>query len=109
MNSTRIGAALRHAGYRLSLIEARQRLIILVTDGKPSDTAYDPATRYAQHDVRMACEENRRKGIVTFGISTQENSIADMEIMFPRRRFAILKDFRHLATVLPRLYIKMTV
>ena len=109
MNSTRIGAALRHAGYRLSRIEARQRLIILITDGKPSDTAYDPVSRYAQHDVRMACEENRRLGIVTFGISTQENSLTDMEIMFPQRRFAILRSIDQLTRVLPRLYLKMTV
>jgi len=109
LSSTRIGAALRHAGYRLSLIEAKQRLIILITDGKPMDTEYDPHTRYAQHDVRMACEENKRKYIYTFCVSTDENSRADMEIMFPDRRFAILSDIRHLPRVLPRLYIKMTV
>jgi nitric oxide reductase activation protein len=108
MNSTRIGAALRHAGYKFLKVEARQRLIILITDGKPSDTAYDPVSRYAQHDVRMACEENKRKYIHTFCISTQENSIADMEIMFPDRRFAILKDIHQLINILPRLYIKMT-
>ncbi len=108
-NATRIGAALRHAGYRLAEIEARQRLIILVTDGKPMDSAYDPQTRYAQHDVRMSCEENARQNIFTFGISTEENSLADMEIMFPQRRFAILDDIRVLPRILPKLYIRMTV
>jgi len=109
LSSTRIGAALRHAGYRLSQVEARQRLIMLITDGKPEDTGYDPASRYAQHDVRKACEENERQCIHTFCISTEENSLADMEIMFPRRRFAILSDIRRLPRVLPRLYIHMTI
>ena len=86
-----------------------QRLIILITDGRPMDQGYDPGTRYAQHDVRMACEENRRKGIYTFCISTMENSRADMEIMFPERRFVILEDISDLPRVLPGLYIKMTV
>ena len=108
-SATRIGAALRHAGYRLSLIAAKQRLIILITDGKPTDTGYDPGTRYAQHDVRMACVENRRLDIHTFCVSTLENSRADMEIMFPDRMFAILPHIGHLPQVLPRLYIKMTV
>jgi nitric oxide reductase NorD protein len=90
-------------------IEARQRLIILVRDGKPMDTGYDPNTRYAQHDVRMACEEGRRQEIFTFCISTEENSRADMEIMFPDRRFAILSDIRQLPRVLPALYVKLTV
>jgi nitric oxide reductase activation protein len=108
-NSTRIGPALRHAGYRLSRLDARQRLIILITDGRPMDSGYDPNTRYAQYDVRMACDENAHNGIHTFAISTEDNSIADMEIMFPRKRFAILSDIRQLPRVLPRLYTRLTV
>ncbi len=108
-SSTRIGVALRHAGYRLTRVEARQRLIILITDGKPMDSGYDPATRYAQYDIRMACEENRRQAIHTFGISTEENSRADMQIMFSGGRFAILPDLYALPRVLPNLYIKLTI
>jgi Mg-chelatase subunit ChlD len=107
-NSTRIGPALRHSGFRLGRIAAKQRLIILVTDGRPMDTGYDPNTRYAQHDVRVACEENERDGIHTFAITTEENSVADMEIMFPARRFAILPDIRVLPKILPRLYTRLT-
>lgn len=108
-NSTRIGPALRHSGFRLARVPAKQRLIILVTDGRPMDTNYDPNTRYAQHDVRVACEENERDGIHTFAISTEENSVTDMEIMFPGRRFAILPDIRLLPKILPRLYTRLTV
>lgn len=108
-NSTRMGAALRHAGWRLSTVEARQRLLIVITDGRPMDDRYSPETRYAQYDVRMACEENRRRDIHTFAISTEENSFADMEIMFPQHRFSILRDMRDLPLVLPRLYVRLTV
>lgn len=108
-NSTRIGAALRHSGYILSRVEARQRLVLLVTDGKPMDAGYDPKSRYAQHDVRMACEENERQSVCTFAISTEENSQADMEIMFSHRRYVILPDIRRLPDVLPRLYLRVTV
>ena len=107
-SSTRIGVALRHAGFRLLEEPSKQRLIILVTDGRPMDQGYDPETRYAQHDVRMACEENRKNGILTFCVSTMENSRADMEIMFPERRFVILKNITQLPKVLPQLYIRLT-
>jgi len=107
-NYTRIGVALRHAGRRLSKIGARQRLIIIITDGKPMDSDYSPENGYAQQDVRVACEENARKEIHTFGISTEENTLSDMEIMFPRRRFAILSDMSRLPRVLPRLYLRLT-
>jgi len=106
--STRIGPALRHAGFRLANYPAKQRLIILITDGRPMDTGYDPNTRYAQYDVRMACEENARQAVNTFAISTEENTLSDMEIMFPRKRFAILSDISKLPRILPRLYRRLT-
>jgi hypothetical protein len=107
-NSTRMGPALRHSGMKLAQRENRQRLILLITDGKPMDTGYDPQTRYAQYDVRKACEENLRLGVQTFAISTEENTRADMEIMFPRGRFIILPGMRRLPAVLPKLYLKLT-
>ncbi len=107
-NSTRIGPALRHSGWLLSNTEARRKLIILITDGKPMDTGYDPNTQYAQYDIRMANEENLKKNIVTFAISTQENTRADMDIMFPSQRYIILKTFADLPRLLPRLYLKLT-
>ena len=78
-------------------------------DGKPQDTGYDPATRYAQYDVRMACHECERHDINVVCISTLENTRSDMEIMFPRRRFIILPHIEELPQVLPRLYVKLTV
>lgn len=107
-NSTRIGPALRHSGTKLSRRENRQRLIILVTDGKPMDSGYDPNTRYAQYDVRKACEENARRSVQTFAISTEENTRTDMEIMFPHGLFVILPGMGRLPCILPKLYLKVT-
>lgn len=107
-NSTRIGPALRHSGEKLARRENRQRLVILVTDGKPMDNGYDPNSRYAQYDIRKACEENTKRGVQTFAISTEENTRADMEIMFPRGRFVILPGIRRLPTILPKLYLNVT-
>lgn len=106
--ATRIGAALRHAGFLFGRETARTRLLLLITDGKPMDTEYDPESGYAQRDVRMACEENFREGIHTYCISTFENSRTDMETMFPHRRFVILDDLHQLPTLLPRLYLRLT-
>jgi len=106
--STRIGVALRHCRQKLTEAAARKKVIILITDGRPQDAGYDPVSRYAQYDVRMACQECARADIHVVGISTLENSRADMEIMFPHRRFVILEDMTRLADVLPALYLKMT-
>jgi nitric oxide reductase activation protein len=107
-NSTRIGPAIRHSTHLITNQPTRQKLILLITDGKPMDNGYDPATRYAQHDVRMACEEARRSGIHTFAISTEENSVEDMELMFPKHRYVLLPNISRLPAVLPRLYMQLT-
>jgi len=107
-NSTRIGPAIRHSIHLLTDQPTQQKLILLITDGKPMDNGYDPVTRYAQHDVRMACEEARRCGIHTFAISTEENSAEDMDLMFPNHRYVLLPDISRLPTVLPRLYMHIT-
>ncbi len=106
--STRIGVALRHCRTKLAASPARKKLIILITDGRPQDAGYDPTTRYAQYDVRMACEECRRREIQVVCISTLANSRSDLEIMFPQRRFVVLEDMSQLSGVLPALYLKMT-
>ncbi|MFP4028096.1 MAG: nitric oxide reductase activation protein NorD [Candidatus Brocadiia bacterium] len=107
-SATRIGAALRHAGWKLSHREAKTRLLLLITDGKPCDQGYDTESHYAQHDIRKACQENRRESIHTFCVSTSENRPADMELMFPQGRYLILEDIRKLPAVLSRLYLKIT-
>lgn len=105
---TRIGPALRHAGRRLGRVPCRQRLILLITDGRPTDSGYDPVTRYAHSDVRKACAENARLGVHTFAVSTAENSRADLEAMLPGHRFVILPDLRQLPRVLATVYSRLT-
>jgi nitric oxide reductase activation protein len=107
-SATRIGAALRHAGSKLSERPQKTRLLMLITDGKPCDQGYDTESHYAQHDIHTACQENRREGIHTFCVTTTDNPPSDMELMFPGGRYLILKDIRRLPEVLSRLYLRLT-
>ncbi len=107
-SSTRMGVAVRHAGRKLSECPARKKILIVITDGKPMDSGYDAATRYAQHDVRKANEENQLLGIDSFCISTEENKMEDLDIMFPRGRYVIIKHLNELSQALSKLYIGIT-
>jgi len=107
-SATRIGAALRHAGWRLRHRGAKTKLLLLITDGKPCDQGYETESHYAQHDIRKACQENQQEQIHTFCVSTSENSPADMELMFPNGRYLILEDISRLSSVLSRLYVRLT-
>lgn len=63
--STRMGAALRHAGMRLAAERAEKKILLLVTDGEPSDI--DVADRaYLVEDARDAANALAANGIATF-------------------------------------------
>jgi hypothetical protein len=107
-SATRIGPALRHAGWKLGQRGENTKLMLLVTDGKPCDQEYDTESKYAQQDVHQAVMENREQGINTFCISTSENPREDMELMFPGGRYLILEDIDKLPSALSHLYLKLT-
>jgi nitric oxide reductase activation protein len=106
--STRIGVALRHAGVKLAATPARRRLMLLVTDGKPMDSEYDPNTGYAYLDVRKACHENTEKGIDTFAIITDHEQKEVLTQMFPRSNFLVISNIRELPHVLPSFFLHLT-
>lgn len=65
---TRIGPAIRHATAGLAKVSARDRLLLLVSDGKPTD--YDRYEgRYGVADVRQAIREARQKRIHTHALA----------------------------------------
>ena len=65
---TRMGAALRAGTRRLALRPERQRLLLLLTDGKPHDLdGYEG--RWGLEDTRQAVVEARRAGVLPFALS----------------------------------------
>lgn len=60
--STRVGAALRHAGAVLARRREARRLVLLLTDGEPHDIDVHDS-RYLLDDLRAAAAETRRRGI----------------------------------------------
>jgi len=65
---TRMGTATRHVTKELAARGNRNRLLLVLTDGKPNDTDYYEG-RYALEDTRRAVLEARRQDIRTFGIT----------------------------------------
>jgi hypothetical protein len=64
--STRMGAALRHAGYHLLKQQEKRKLILLVTDGEPADVdERDP--QHLRHDTKKAVEELYSHGVMSKG------------------------------------------
>ena len=65
---TRMGAAVRDATQRLSTRPERQRLLLVLTDGKPNDIdVYEG--RYGLEDTRHAIQEARAAGLIPFCVT----------------------------------------
>jgi nitric oxide reductase NorD protein len=105
--STRMGTALRHAGSFLQDRRAHKKLILLVTDGEPSDIDVHDA-QYLVFDAKKAVEENTRHGIFTYCMSLDPKADRYVSRIFGMRNYMVLDHIRRLPEKLPMLYMRVT-
>lgn len=105
-HSTRLGAALRHAGQELGARRAYRRVLLVLTDGEPSDIdVQDP--RYLAEDARRAVQQLRRRGIDTFAFGMGSGPFRSMDQIFGERRAMRVPRVEVLAARLLQLYAEL--
>ncbi len=104
---TRMGAALRAATRRLAERPERQRLLLLLTDGKPNDLdVYEG--RYGLEDTRMAVHEARGAGLLPFAVTIDEEAADYLPQLFGSGGFALVRRPRDLVGRLAQVYARLT-
>ena len=104
---TRMGAAIRHATTLLNAQPQRQRLLLLLTDGKPNDLdRYEG--RYGIEDTRMALHEARQLGLRPFCVTIDSEANEYLPHLFGAGGFAVIRKPEDLPKELPLLYAQMT-
>jgi nitric oxide reductase NorD protein len=104
--STRIGAALRHAGSCFHTEHSDKKIILLITDGEPSDIdVYD--RNYLVHDARHAVGTLRAKGINTFCITLDKHADTYVRSIFGAWNYAIVDMADSLPAQLTRALAKV--
>lgn len=106
LRQNRDGAAIRHAARKLLGRNARVRLLILISDGRPLDDGY--AEEYALEDTKMALREARMRGIDSFCITVDRDADEYLRRMYGDVRFLIIDDAAALPDRLPRVYQRLT-
>jgi hypothetical protein len=101
----RDGAAIRHATSLLADRPSRQRLLIIITDGRPDDYGYGPET--AGRDLAFALGSAKAAGVkpVAVLLSPKDRKPHDAYKQVPH---IIIRELDGLARWLPRLYRKLT-
>ncbi len=106
-NNTRLGAAIRHASAKLVKQEARTRLLIVLSDGRPYDHDYGDA-RYAREDTREALRQAKNQGITPFCITIDRESEAELKDLYGEIGYTIIDDVLSLPERLPGIYRRLT-
>ncbi len=105
--STRMGAAIRHAGHHLAQVKATKKLLLVVTDGEPADIdVRDP--QYLRFDTKKAVEELGRAGVTPFCLTLDPRADQYVARIFGQRNYLVLDHVEHLPERLPQLYARLT-
>jgi Mg-chelatase subunit ChlD len=104
--STRLGAALRHAGAVIGHVSSFRKLVIVLTDGEPSDIdVTDPADLI--EDARRAAVGLRARGIDGFGVVLGSNAMNSAIRIFGRGNTMLVPRADDLPARLSELYFRL--
>ncbi|HEY1940741.1 MAG TPA: hypothetical protein VGH40_01345 [Roseiarcus sp.] len=105
--STRMGTALRHAGHRLLARNTHRRLLLMISDGEPSDV--DVADRrYLVEDARHAVLSLAHAGVDVFCVGLDPSGDPYLTRIFGRRNVVQIDRVERLPEKLPLLYLRLT-
>ena len=105
---TRMGAAIRHLSQRLVEVEARTKLLITLSDGKPDDYLGDYRGEYGIEDTRQALFEARRNGIHAFCITIDEEGQEYLPHMYGAANYTVISEVEKLPLKVSDIYKKIT-
>jgi nitric oxide reductase NorD protein len=105
--STRMGAAIRHAGHHLQLQRSAKKLLIVITDGEPADVdVRDP--QYLRADTKKAVEEVAKIGVTTYCMSLDPRADNYVSRIFGQKNYMVVDHVQRLPEKLPLLYAGLT-
>ena len=104
---TRMAPAIRHMISLFQAVDARIRLLITLSDGKPED--YDDYKgEYAIEDTRHALLEARSAGIHPFCITIDRHAHDYMAHMYGESNYIFIDDVQKLPARMPEIYRVLT-
>jgi len=106
LRSTRMGAAIRHAAGTLADIQAKVRLMLVLTDGYPNDVGYKQA--YAMADTHRAVFEAHAKHIFFKAIVVNISGEPNLDAIYGKYQHSLISNIQELPDKLVRIYGSMT-
>jgi nitric oxide reductase NorD protein len=105
---TRMGAPIRHYTEKLNQVDARIKLLITLSDGKPDDYDLEYRGQYAIEDTRMALYEAQRAGVHTYCITIDATGHDYLPHMYGAANFTVIDKVDKLPLKIADIYRKIT-
>jgi len=104
---TRMGVTIRHLSRLLNAVEARTKLLVTLSDGKPDD--YDTYRgAYGIEDTRQALIEAKRDGIHVFCITIDTEARDYLPHMYGAVNYTVIDEVRKLPLKVSDIYRRLT-
>lgn len=104
--STRMGAALRHAAHYLGARQADKKLLLVLTDGEPSDIDVSDHKLLIE-DTRKAVQELDQDGIYSYCINLDPKADEYVADIFGKN-YMVIDRVERLPEKLPQLFMALT-
>lgn len=105
--STRMGAAMRHAGQYLLKQPERKKLLLVVSDGEPADVdERDP--QHLRMDTKKAVDELYSKGVMSYCLTLDPNADSYVKRIFGANNYTVIDHVQRLPEKLPTLFASLT-
>ncbi len=105
---TRMGAAIRHLSSVLNQIEARTKLLITLSDGKPDDYSDNYRGEYGIEDTRQALIEAHRSGIKPFCITIDREARDYLPHLYGPVNWTLVDEVARLPLKVAEIYRRLT-
>jgi nitric oxide reductase NorD protein len=105
---TRMGVAIRHLSKLLNQVEAKTRILIALSDGKPDDYGGEYRGEYGIEDTRRALIEAKRDGVHPFCITIDREGQDYLRHMYGPVSYTIVDAVEKLPYKVSDIYRRLT-
>lgn len=105
---TRMGFAVRHATQLLGEVQARRRLLIVISDGKPDDYTDKYRGPYGIEDTRRALQQAMHAGVRPFCITVDKEARDYLPHLYGAARYTVVDDVARLPYKVADIYRRLT-
>lgn len=106
---TRMGVAIRHLSAILNNVEAKTRILVTLSDGKPDDYNDEYRSEYGIEDTRRALIEAKRNGIHPFCITIDKEAQDYLPHMYGAVNYTIVDEVEQLPFKVSEIYRRLTI